>query len=99
MTPRTTCCWLLSKPARMRPLLISPISSAPNRVPTTDPLPPNRLVPPRITAAMADSSSPAPHWNRPDWSRPAYSMPATLATVADSSSTWNLIRLVLTPVN
>ena len=30
MTPRTTCCWLVSSPARISPLLIRPISRAPN---------------------------------------------------------------------
>ena len=65
----------------------------------TEPAPPKRLVPPRMTAAIAESSSPDPHWYRPDCRRPAYSIPAMLATVAEISNTWNLMRLVLTPVN
>jgi hypothetical protein len=38
IAPRTTCCWLASRPARISPLLISPISGAPNRVPLTEPV-------------------------------------------------------------
>jgi len=60
--PRMICCWLLSNPARISPLLIRPMSSEPTSAPITLPAPPNRLVPPRITAAITDSSSPVPHW-------------------------------------
>ena len=38
------------------PLVIMPISSAPRRVPPTPPTPPERLVPPMTTDAMASSS-------------------------------------------
>src|SRR6185436_12997728 len=50
--PRMICCWLLSNPARISPLLIRPMSSEPTSAPMMLPAPPNRLVPPRMTAAM-----------------------------------------------
>ena len=47
MIPRAISCWLYSRPIRRSPLLITPIISDPTMEPTTDPVPPNRLVPPR----------------------------------------------------
>ncbi|MEV4579156.1 hypothetical protein AB0K16_38495 [Nonomuraea jabiensis] len=44
----------------MRPLLSTPTISRPMIVPNTLPVPPWRLVPPRITAVTAASSSPVP---------------------------------------
>jgi alkanesulfonate monooxygenase SsuD/methylene tetrahydromethanopterin reductase-like flavin-dependent oxidoreductase (luciferase family) len=71
IAPRMMICWLLSSPIRMSPLLTTPISSAPSTEPRTEPEPPKRLVPPRTTAAITESSSPSPHWKRPDCRRPA----------------------------
>jgi hypothetical protein len=50
---------------------MTPIISEPTIDPTTVPAPPNRLVPPNTAAAMTESSSPSPSWNRPEWSLPA----------------------------
>ena len=71
MMPRAMSCWLYSSPMRMRPLLLSPIISAPTMEPITVPRPPKRLVPPRTAAAITESSSPSPTWKRPECSRPA----------------------------
>src|SRR5258708_4349770 len=43
-----------------RTLLVRPISSTPPSVPISPPWPPNRLVPPRITAVIVCSSAPSP---------------------------------------
>jgi hypothetical protein len=79
MAPFTIICWLTSRPIIISPLLMVPIISDPMTVPITVPVPPNKLVPPRITAAITDSSSPSPKVNRPDYIRPAYRRPANPA--------------------
>src|SRR5581483_2502738 len=96
--PRTISCWLDSSPARMRPLLMSPIITDPSSEPITLARPPNRLVPPRMTAAITESSSPSPHWKRPDCSRPAYSIPAIPAVMPIAARTRNVTSRVLTPL-
>ena len=42
-------------PMRIRPLASTPMMQAPNSVPTMEPRPPERLVPPMMTAAIAFS--------------------------------------------
>ena len=50
-----------------RPLLSTPMISDPMSVPMIVPRPPKRLVPPRMTAAMTSSSSPAAKSGRAAW--------------------------------
>ncbi|CDN42872.1 hypothetical protein BN871_BZ_00050 [Paenibacillus sp. P22] len=69
--PLIIICWETSRPMMIKPLLIVPIMIAPTTVPMIVPTPPNRLVPPRMTAAMTESSSPSPKENRPAFIRPA----------------------------
>jgi hypothetical protein len=80
-----------SSPSKISPFLISPIMSAPKIVPATVPTPPNRLVPPSTAAAITESSSPSPSWNRPEWRRLAYNIPAMDAALEESSRTRILI--------
>ena len=47
---------LSSTPSRMSPVLSTCSRQAPKNVPMTEPLPPEKLVPPMMTAAMASSS-------------------------------------------
>src|SRR5688500_6278407 len=51
-TPTVNSCQRLSRPASARPLRKTPTMSAPISVPTMEPRPPNRLVPPMTTAVM-----------------------------------------------
>ena len=52
-TPTVNCCQSTSSPASAKPLRNTPTISAPISVPTIEPRPPNRLVPP-ITTAVID---------------------------------------------
>ena len=52
ITPRTIICWETLRPESTSPLLIMLIRRLPISAPTTVPLPPNRLVPPMMTAAI-----------------------------------------------
>ena len=61
--------------------------------------PPKRLVPPRITAAITDSSSPCPWSKRPECSRPAKSIPVSPAMVPITVRATSVMRLVSTPLN
>lgn len=58
--PFTTSCQKELSPIRFRPLLIIPITRAPNMVPDTAPTPPVIDMPPKTQAAMASSSYPSP---------------------------------------
>ena len=53
-TPTVNSCQSTSRPASARPLRNTPTISAPISVPTIEPRPPNRLVPP-ITTAVIES--------------------------------------------
>ena len=54
--PLMTNCQMSETPTRIRPLERTAMISAPISVPQIEPMPPTKLVPPRITAAMASSS-------------------------------------------
>ncbi len=56
--------------ARMRPFPIMASKSVPMTVPRMRPSPPNRFVPPTITAAITWSSKATPEYDEPDASRP-----------------------------
>src|SRR5271163_4178094 len=58
-------------PIRLKPFWRHARISAPKRVPNTLPLPPNRLEPPRMTAAIASSSNPSADVGRPAPRRPS----------------------------
>ena len=58
--PRTTCCWLVSSPPIINPLLITPKSREPTTEPIIFPVPPAIEVPPKTTAAITFISSPSP---------------------------------------
>lgn len=54
--PLMMYCQMSETPTRMRPLESTAMMSAPINVPQIEPTPPTKLVPPRMTAAMASSS-------------------------------------------
>ena len=60
-----------------RMLASAPSITAPAMVPTMEPAPPNRSVPPITTAAMALSSYPVPSFGLPKENCPACTIPAT----------------------
>ena len=49
-------CQMSETPIRISPLESTAMISAPISVPQIEPMPPTKLVPPRMTAAMASSS-------------------------------------------
>ncbi len=49
-------CQMSDTPSRMSPFDSTAMISAPISVPQIEPMPPTKLVPPRMTAAMASSS-------------------------------------------
>ena len=71
--------------ARIRPLPITAMVSAPSTVPRIVPRPPNRLVPPSTTAAITSSSKPTAAFEEPLPSRAAMMMPATAAAMPVST--------------
>ena len=56
MTPLRMSCRFASTLFNPMMLLMTPMISTPTSVPPTDPIPPERLVPPMTTAAIASSS-------------------------------------------
>src|SRR5207245_7431643 len=56
MVPVTICCTQLARPYCEQPMATTDMIVAPSTVPSTVPLPPVRLPPPMITAAITSSS-------------------------------------------
>ena len=66
----TTICWTKDETlSSTRPLVRTPISRTPTKVPPILPTPPNRLVPPITTAAITVSSRPMPATASAEFSR------------------------------
>ena len=63
------------------------MSIAPMNVPTMDPAPPERLVPPTTTAAMTSSSYDTPAFGCPEFIREASRIPLSAASVAERTYT------------
>ena len=90
MPPLMISCRYGDTPIMLSPLLSTPSSSAPTRVPTIAPRPPAIEVPPITTAAMASSSKPTPTPGWPLVTREACTMPATAAVKPLSAYTSSL---------
>jgi len=73
------------------------IRIAPTIDPIIVPFPPNRLVPPIITAAITFSSLPSPRMGFPPELRAAYAKPARDAVNPQKVNAGILIKSVLTP--
>lgn len=58
MEPLITNCKYGETPNKTIPLLNTAMNNAPRKVPSKEPLPPNKLVPPTITAAITSNSQP-----------------------------------------
>ena len=71
--------------ARIRPLPITAMVSAPSTVPMIVPRPPVSAVPPSTTAAITSSSKPTAALEEPEPSRPAMMMPAAAAAMPVST--------------
>ena len=63
--PIKTCCQKTLTFIKFNPLRSSPIINTPAKTPNTVPLPPKKLAPPIITAAMASSSDCKPAFGYP----------------------------------
>ena len=84
MPPVTICCTQFGRPCCEQPIWMTAMIAAPATVPTTVPLPPSRLPPPMITAAMTSSSRPTATVGSPTDSFENCSTPASPASAADS---------------
>ena len=91
-------CQSTSTPASARPLRNTPTISAPISVPTIEPRPPNRLVPPITTAVMESRLAVAPESELTAPMRPISTQPATRADQAgDARRRASSVRSVLMP--
>src|SRR5206468_11802565 len=97
MVPVTICCTQFGNPCCEQPIWITAMIAAPASVPTTLPLPPRRLPPPMITAAMTSSSRPTATVGSPTDSLENSITPASPARAAPIVYTSNLRWLIRTP--
>ena len=74
-TPMHTCCQKAETLRSTNPVVRVAMNKAPTKVPNTPPIPPERLVPPITTAAMAFNSYPCPATGWPENSLEVYITP------------------------
>ena len=70
---------------------------APSKVPIIVPLPPNRLVPPKTTAAITSSSNITPAFEEPLPNRAAIIIPPIEALTPQNTYVSNVYNLTFTP--
>ena len=85
MLPVTICCTQLARPCCEQPMATTDMMVAPSTVPSTVPLPPVRLPPPMMTAAITSSSRPTATVGSPTESFENCITPARPAKAAESA--------------
>src|SRR6516162_4067785 len=99
IVPVTICCTQLGRPCCEHPTWMIAMIAAPAIVPMTLPLPPEKLPPPMMTAAITSSSRPTETVGSPTDSCENSSTPARPASAPEIAYTPHLHQLMRTPHN